>query len=422
MKKFAILLSFVVPISVFAQTLSLDSCLNLADKAYPLKKNEALLRQSAEINNKISSLTYYPSLKLNAQVSWQTDVTQLVIDNPMFSDLLPEIDKDQYRVYAEVNQTIWDGGVVANKRDLENARLETNLQQTAVDIYKYKEQLVDLFFVALSLQKQVEILQIKQWKIENVISDLRAAVNNDVAIPAQLDILTAEKLVLNQNITNLEYEIKSLIQILSQYCNTDFEENLTFLVPTPELNPVAELKRPELMLFDYSSQQILAGKDMLKSARNPKVFAFAQAGYGRPGLNMMSNDFEPYAIVGAKLVWTPWEWNKTKYEMQLLDVKSSMVNTNQEIFVLHQNAKLKAQAEKIAKIKELSVQDQTILDLRENITQAYLAQLNNGVIKSSEYLNVLNDENTQRLNLEMHQLMLYEAIVKYNILKGEIYE
>jgi len=251
---------------------------------------------------------------------------------------------------------------------------------------------------------------------------LRAAKDNDAAMQVQIDVLLAEKLVLKQNITELQFEVKSLIKLFSEYCNTEFDELSIFLVPTPELSLNEVMTRPELLLFDYSSDQILAGKELLKSARNPKVFAFAQAGYGRPGLNMLSNEFQPYAIVGAKFVWTPWEWNKTKNEMQLLEIKSDIVRNNEQVFLLHQNAKLEAQSEKIEKINAISEQDESILELRESITKTYLVQLNNGVIKSSDYLNVLNDENTQRLKMELHQLLLYQAIVKYNMLKGELYE
>jgi len=412
----------VIPLGLFSQSISLDSCLNLAEKAYPLKNKEELLRQSVEINNKISTIAYYPSLKINAQATWQTDVTMLEVDNPMFADMLPDVSKDQYKVYAEFSQTIWDGGITQSRKELENAGLQTDLQRINVDIYHYKEQLVDLFFAALNLQKQIEILQMKEWQIDNVISDLRAAKDNDAAMQVQIDVLLAEKLVLKQNITELQFEVNSLIKLFSEYCNTEFDELSIFLVPTPELSLNEVMTRPELLLFDYSSDQILAGKDLLKSARNPKVFAFAQAGYGRPGLNMLSNEFQPYAIVGAKFVWTPWEWNKTKNEMQLLEIKSDIVRNNEQVFLLHQNAKLEAQSEKIEKINAISEQDESILELRESITKTYLVQLNNGVIKSSDYLNVLNDENTQRLKMELHQLLLYQAIVKYNMLKGELYE
>ncbi|MDD4149423.1 MAG: TolC family protein, partial [Bacteroidales bacterium] len=378
--KFKLLIFFAVfPFALFAQSISLDSCLNLAEKAYPLRSKEDLLRQSAELNNQITKTAYYPSLKLNAQASWQTDVTMLVIDNPMFDNLLPEINKDQYNVYAELNQTIWDGGASKNKRELENAGLKTQIQQVNVDIFNYKEQLVDLYFAVLNMQKQIEILQMKTWQIDNIIGDVRSAIENNIAIESQLDILLAEKMMLSQNVTELRYESQALIKLFSQYCNTDFDESTMFLIPTPDLNIESAINRPELTLFDYSSRQILAGKDMLKSGRNPKLLGFARAGYGRPGLNMMSNEFEPYAIIGAKFVWTPWEWNKTKNEMQILEIKSDIVYNQQDVFLLHQNAKIDAQKQRISKIEVLMEQDATILELRGNITASSRAQLTNGV-------------------------------------------
>ncbi len=136
---------------------------------------------------------------------------------------------------------------------------------------------------------------------------------------------------------------------------------------------------------------------------------------------MLSNEFEPYAIVGAKLVWTPWEWNKSKNEINLIQVRSDIVANAKDNFIMSQNALLEAQYQRIEKLKLLSEKDIELLELRESITKSYLAQLNGGVIKSTDYLNVLNDENSQRLKIELHELMLYEAIVKYNLIKGEIY-
>ena len=105
-----------------------------------------------------------------------------------------------------------------------------------------------------------------------------------------------------------------------------------------------------------------------------------------------------------------------------MEIKSDIVRNQQDVFLLHQNAKIEAQKQRISKIEVIMKQDENILELRESITSSYRAQLTNGVIKSSDYLNVLNDENTQRLNMELHQLMLFQEIVKYNLLKGEIYE
>ncbi len=407
---------------VFTQNIRLDSCLHLAEKAYPLKSKETLLRQSLELNNKLSSSTYLPSLSIKGQLSWQTDVSMLEIDNDLISSMFPEISKDQYRIYADFYQTIWDGGASTNNKKLQEAKLKADIQELNVNIYRYKEQLIEVYFVALELQKQKEVLFVKENQLDNVISDTRVAKQNNIAMQADIDVLQAEKLLLKQRITELEYEIKSLIAMFSEYCNREFDENSIFLTPTPELNTNMAMKRPELNLFDYRAKQIMAGQKILKSSRYPKFFAFAQTGYGRPGLNMLSNDFKPFAIVGAKFVWNPFDWNKTKHKEQLLEIKAGIVENKQQTFVLHQNAKIKSQLEKIKKIEEVSKQDAKILSLRENVSKTLHVKLNNGVIKSSDYLNALNQEYEQRLRMELHQLILYKEIVKYNMLKGNLYE
>lgn len=422
MKKIIAFIFLYLPLLLVAQqSLRLDSCLYLAEKNFPLLNKVELIHQTEELNNKISSISYYPSVRINAQASWQTDVTQISIDNPMFADLMPEMSKDQYKVYAEINQTIWDGGLVSAKKELEIAASKAGLSQIETEIFAHKERLISIYFGALSMQKQMEILIMKSDQLQNVISDLRVAMANNIVMQSQIDVLLAEKIVLEQNITELEYEIMYFIKLLSIYCGTEFDQNLTFLTPTPDISPGMEINRPELAYFELQKQQIMAGKSIINTSRMPKVFAFAQTGYGRPGLNMLSNEFEPYAIVGAKIVWTPWEWNKSKYEMQLLEVRSDIINNAQQNYILHQNALIEAQLQRIEKIKRLSEKDQELLELRESITKSYLIQLNGGVLKSTDYLNALNDENAQRLTIELHQLMMAEAVVKYNLIKGEIY-
>jgi outer membrane protein TolC len=421
MKYYIINILILIPFLTGAQVLSLDSCLNMAEKNYPLLNKADLLYQTQELNNKIAAISNYPSLKLNASASWQTDVTQLEIDNPMFQDMLPEMSKDQYKVFAEFSQAIWDGGTFLARKEIEQAILDAGLSQIQMEIFTHKEKIVNIYFVALGLQKQLEILDVKKWQLEEVITQMRSALENEVITKAQLDILIAEKLILEQNITELQFESQYYIKLLGVYCGSDFGTSISLLVPTPEINSTTSLNRPELSYFDSQSAQIQANKSIIRSSRMPRVFAFAQAGYGRPGLNMMSNDFEPYAIVGAKLVWTPWEWNKSNYEYNLLDVKSSIVENSRDIFMMNQNAALEAQFQKIEKYRKISASDEDILELREGITKSYLAQLNSQVITSTDYLSALNEENSQRLKGELHQLMLYEAVVKYNLMKGEIY-
>ena len=44
-----------------------------------------------------------------------------------------------------------------------------------------------------------------------------------------------------------------------------------------------------------------------------------QGGIGRPGLNMLSNNFESYYMLGASFKWMLWDWNKNRKDRQVLD-------------------------------------------------------------------------------------------------------
>ena len=43
--------------------------------------------------------------------------------------------------------------------------------------------------------------------------------------------------------------------------------------------------------------------DLEDAVARPKISAFAQAGYGRPGLNFLDNGFEPFLQVGVRGQW-----------------------------------------------------------------------------------------------------------------------
>ena len=416
MKIIISIISLLISSVIFSQTLSLDQCLQLAEENYPIIDKIELLKKNQELNNKIANIAYYPSISVNASATWQSDVTKIEIDNPWFTsffqDAFPVLSKDQYKIFAEFSQAIWDGGVNLAQKEIEKAVIEAGISQVELELFNHKERLVNIFFAGLGLQKQSEILDLKKWQLEEVISEMRSLVDNQVVTKTQLDELLAEKLILEQKIIEVHYEEQYYLNMLGVYCASKFAENTNLLVPTPQLNLDKNISRPELTLFQLQSNQIQANKHLIKSSKMPHIYAFGQAGYGRPGLDMFKNDFSPYAIVGAKIVWTPWQWNKTKFQTQILDVKSGIIENTKEIFMINQNAAIQAQFMKIEKLREISKTDLEILELREAITKNYLAQLNGQVIRSSEYLIVLNEENSQRLQNELHQLILYEAIVK----------
>ncbi len=64
-----------------------------------------------------------------------------------------------------------------------------------------------------------------------------------------------------------------------------------------------EIKRPELALYDAPGGAGQAQKDLLNTSLWPRLNLNLQAGYGRPGLNMLSGSFDPYFVAGVRLQW-----------------------------------------------------------------------------------------------------------------------
>jgi len=65
----------------------------------------------------------FPQITINGQVTYQSDVTGLTIPNNLFK--IDPLSKDQYKATAEIQQTLYDGGL--NKKNREISQLGTEI-------------------------------------------------------------------------------------------------------------------------------------------------------------------------------------------------------------------------------------------------------------------------------------------------------
>lgn len=113
MKKLLILLLVFADAS-FAQTYTLQQVQELARQNYPLIKQKELIQQTREISIANLQKGYLPQFALNGQATYQSDVTRVKIPVPGVNIEPPG--RDQYRVTADVNQTIYDGGLIKQQK------------------------------------------------------------------------------------------------------------------------------------------------------------------------------------------------------------------------------------------------------------------------------------------------------------------
>jgi outer membrane protein TolC len=159
----------------------------------------------------------------------------------------------------------------------------------------------------------------------------------------------------------------------------------------------------------------------LIDARNrPKINAFLQGGYGRPALNMLSNEFQAFYITGVRLNWRLGNLYNTKREKELLQVNRQTIDLQKQVFVLNTHSQLAQQKSDIDKYGQLVSSDENIIQIRKQVTDAAKAQLANGVITSTDYLIQVNAEDQAHRALILHLLQLRQAQINFAITTGKL--
>ena len=418
MKGILIFILAMVPLLVPAQqVLTLEECLTLAETNYPLARQKVLLEQQFQSEVNVLELQKLPKLDLNAQSTYQSDVTRIPIELPN-ADIQPP-NKDQYRATLDVNQLIYNGGSIAANARLKQAELKTRQQEVEVTIYQVKERVNGTYFKVLLLQEQEKLLDSKMEILQERAKEAVSAIRNGMALPSSNQLLQAELLLLEQQKIHLKYERKKALENLSSLIFKNIALSDTLLKPEILLASNTPLNRPELKLFEYKAQQLDISKELIDKEKSPSLMGFAQAGYGNPGLNMLDNSFQEFYMVGLKFNWRLFDWGKNQEKKLGVEALKQVVATEKETFVLNNEIQLQEAWEDISKYKEILEQDAAIVNLREEVIASNTSQFQNGTITSSAYIIDLNKLYDAKINQKLTEIQLVMSQAKYKLIKGD---
>jgi outer membrane protein TolC len=403
----------------YGQELSLDSCQSMARRNHPLLRQAGIIDQISELRQQNIQVLNLPQFDLTARASWQSDVTKLALKIPGFAGPEP-LSKDQYKAYVDIRQKLFDGGAAKKRGELEEADRLVSKQQNETELYKIKETVNSLYFNALIIQENLRIVDLKRETLEERIKTVSSAVNNGISLPNELDQLRAENLLTDQQKTELKSTQHTTLALLEIVTGSTITEQTTFLKPTLSTIDINnDLKRPEIMLFTLQKSKLDKSAEVLTNSRKPFVYAFGQAGYGRPGLNMLDNNFADWYMVGAGLSWNIWDWHKSSRERSTVKLQKDIIETNLDNFNRSVKMSLKQEENNILKLKSLINSDEQLVSIKDQITKRSAVALENGAITSADYIRDLNAALQAKANLETRKVQLVQASVNYQTIKGE---
>lgn len=418
-KKILIWFIFIWPGFLFSQielNISLDQCLGNTAVNYPLANQRELLFVANELKLQNIKTGFLPQFVLNAQISYQSDVTSLPIKLPNIS--VPETSKDWYKLNMDISQLIYDGGALNKQKEFEQTNTDIDVQNIEIALYKVKELVQATYFNIILLHENKKAILLLQNELEKKLNTVISAVDNGAMLESNKDNLMAELLKIEQNIFEIDLGIESGINSLNILTGLKLTVKHEFIIPETKTVLTQVNKRPEFALFDLQLSKINLMKEMTSLKRKPMVLGFGQAGLGRPALNMLSNDFEPYFVVGAKLSWRILDWKRTKNEQKSLDIQSQIVRSNKEVFDNNLELLLVKKQSEIHRLENMILKDSQIVNLKKNVAKASSSQFDNGLITATEYLMEKNAETKAILSLQLHQIQLTYAQIDYEYAMG----
>ena len=409
--KSLITLTFLLNLSLNAQqTITLDECQQLAKANYPLIKRNALIEKTRDYTVENASKGWLPQINVIAQATYQNEVTQLPINIPNMS--VEPLSKDQYKIYADIQQTVYDGGMISNQKKIAQIQSETEVQKNEVELNKLEERINQIYFGILQSQEQLQQTDLTKNDLENGLKKAEAQFQYGTILRSQVDVLKAQIISLEQRKIELQSLRKNFINMLAVFIKKNIEEQTLFRKPE-KLLLTEENNRAELKVFDLQQKILETQKDIIESKNLPKLGAFFQGGYGKPGFNMLRNEFDLFYIGGARLQIPITGFYTKKNEIALLDTQQQDVEIQKENFVFNQKFSTIQNNGDLEKLQKLIDKDSELIALRQSIKKASLAQLENGVISTSDYLREVNAEEQARIQKVLHETQF--LLTQYNL-------
>lgn len=399
------------------ETLSIWDAYRLSRQNYPSSKQRDLIGKTREYTLQNAARGYLPQLSFNGQATLQSDVTSLPIKIPITGFSMPQYSKDQYKLYGEIDQLIYDGGLIRNQQ--EAARVAASIAEKGLDVELHAvfDRVDQLYFGVLLLDEQMKQNDLLQQDIDNGLQKMQAMVDNGTAYQRGVDELRAQLLQTRQSLTSLQATRKAYYNMLLMLTGIPPATRITLAEP-PELALQTAISRPELQWYEYQKRSYDLQDEAASAALRPRFSLFAQGGYARPGLNMLSNNFAGYGIGGVRLSWNLGGWYTLKRQRQLSVIGRRGLDLQKETFLLNTGLQQEQGLLLIASNLQQLRQDDAIVDLRTAVKNSALVQLQQGVLSAHDYLTEVIAEDQAREARLLHRIQMLQSEYNYQTLIG----
>lgn len=408
----------LIMMAIISQAQTLEECQQAAKKNYPCIKKYDLIDQTTELTVKNIKKRWLPHFTASAQTTYQSEVASWPQSmQSMFQQMglkMKGLTKEQYKVGIELQQTIYDGGIISNQSQIAQQEGKIQAAQNESDLYQVRKRINEMYFSLLLLDEQIKLNENLNALLLSSENKLAAWVKVGTASISDFDNVKAERLSTEQQMANLKSQRKILQHVLSTFCDIEVSQPQK---PSILHSTISTNNRPELRIFDNQLKLTDIQERALNAQLRPKFGLFAQGYYGYPGLNifedMMSNKWRLNGIVGLKLSWNIGALYTRKNDKEKLKKQRAMIENTRDVFLFNNNIEQIQQTENISRYHSLMQSDDEIIVLRTNVRKAAESKLTHGIIDVNSLLREIYNENSAKTQRAIHEIEMLQEM--YNL-------
>ena len=409
----------------FAMSQTLEECQRAAEQNFPLIRQYGLIEKTTDLNVANIQKGWLPQVSASAQATLQSDV-------PAFPDefqklyqqmgiTMEGLERDQYRVGIDVQQTVYDGGSIKSQKEIARRQGELQSRQNEVTMYNVRRRVNEMYFSLLLIDEQIQLNADLQTVLEGNEKKLAAMLKGGTAAESDWKKVRAERLNVVQKMTGLKSQRTALVRMLSTFCA--MEVNRLVKPEIPENTGSTVNLRPELKTIDAQLRLADAKEKALDATLMPRLGVFAQGYYGYPGYNMFEDmtgrKLSWNGIIGARLTWNIGALYSRKNDKAKLQAERETAEANRERFLLDNKMEQIQQNENISRYRQLMTDDEEIISLRSSIRKAAESKLAHGIIDVNDLVREINSENKARVEQCIHEIEMLKEIYNLKITTGE---
>ena len=406
----------LLPFISHAQTL--QECQDAAERNYPLIRQYDLIEKTTELTVANIQKGWLPQISASAQATYQNEVAawptgmQNMLGNMGIS--IKGLRKDQYRIGLDVNQTLYDGGLISSQKEIARQQGLVQSAQNEVTMYQVRQRVNEMYFALLQIDEQIQLNLDLQELLSTNEKKLESMYKKGVAAESDYNLVRAERLNVVQQMTKLQSQRKAVALMLGSFCGLQITH-----VEKPSPYDIATMsqtsdRRPESRLADMQISLANAQERLVNASLMPRLSVFASGFYGYPGYNMfedmMRHDWSLNGIVGARLTWNIGALYTHKNDLSKIRLQRELAENSRDVFFYNNNLMRIQQSENIECYRKMMEEDEEIISLRSKVRKAAESKLSHGIIDINDLVKEINNENAAKVQQSMHEIEMLKQM------------